>query len=131
MSKGGSSSVVYFVRGIRGATTVTQNDEKLILDATKELLQEIIKKNSIKKENVAAVFFTTTQDLNAAYPAQAARILGWDKVPLFGSVEINKPEGLPFVLGLILTNTTLNQDEIKHVYLKMQKPYARIYGIFK
>lgn len=122
MSKGGSSSVVYFVRGIRGATTVTQNDEKLILDATKELLQEIIKKNSIKKENVAAVFFTTTQDLNAAYPAQAARILGWDKVPLFGSVEINKPEGLPFCIRvLILTNTTLNQDEIKHVYLKNAK----------
>ena len=111
-----------FVRGIRGATTVRENNAEQILNAAIELLQQIIEKNSIEKKDIAAVFFSVTEDLNAAYPAKAARILGWNKVPLFGSAEITVPGGLPFCIRvLMLINTDLNQEEIRHVYLNEAK----------
>lgn len=110
------------VRGIRGAITVKSNDADEILTATKELLQQIKIKNSIDIKDIAAIFFSATEDLNAVYPAKAARLLGWDKVPLFGSKEVSVPEGLPFCIRvLMLVNTSKAQEEIYHVYLRKAK----------
>ncbi|MEW5921437.1 MAG: chorismate mutase [Bacillota bacterium] len=107
------------VRGIRGAIDVPQNDAGEILKATRELLQEMVKKNSIGSDTIAAVFFSTTTDLNAAFPATAARQLGWTYVPLFSSVEIDVPGALPRCIRvLILLNTKKTQEEIHHVYLR-------------
>lgn len=108
-----------YVRGIRGATTVTENNEQEILDHTATLLQEIINKNEIRPEEIASLMITVTQDLNAAFPAAAIRKLpGWERVPLMCSVEIDVPGGLPKCVRLmLLVNTEKAQDEIVHVYL--------------
>ena len=107
------------VRGIRGAIDVTDNDAHEILEATKELLQEMLKKNSILKEDLASVIFSMTSDLNAAFPAKAARQIGWTYVPLFDTSEIDVPGSLPRCIRiLMLANTTKKQEEIRHVYLK-------------
>ena len=112
-------TVNQIVRGIRGATTVVENKADLIHAATSELLLEMIAKNKIKPQDIAAVFFSATPDLNAAFPAKAARNLGWDTVPLFCQVEIDVPDSLKCCIRvLILINTSLTQDQIEHVYLK-------------
>lgn len=107
------------VRGIRGATTVECNDEKAILEATRELLEALVEANGVVPETVAAVFFSATPDLNQAFPAQAARLMGWHAVPLFGQQEMAVP-GAPArcVRVLILANTAMGQEAVKHVYLK-------------
>ncbi|MGI6097405.1 MAG: chorismate mutase [Dethiobacteria bacterium] len=107
------------VRGIRGAINVDKNSTEDILSATRELLQRIVEENEIKKEDIAAVFFSTTSDLNAAFPAQAARQLGWHDVPLFCSQEIDVPNSLPLCIRiLMLVNTVKKQSEIIHIYLR-------------
>ena len=76
-------------RGIRGAITVKENTVESLKEATQELLEEILKRNNIKKELISHVIFTLTPDLNAAFPAKFARIdLGWDKVPMMCFNEI-------------------------------------------
>lgn len=105
-------------RGIRGATTVASNQEDSILAATRELLQEIVSANYILAEDLAAVFFTVTDDLDAAFPAKAARMLGWQQVPLLDAREIPVPGSLPRCIRvLLLWNTDTPQTEIVHVYL--------------
>ncbi|RQD74425.1 MAG: chorismate mutase [Candidatus Syntrophonatronum acetioxidans] len=107
------------VRGVRGAINVDRNDSKLIIEETKKLLLEIVKANNLKTEDICSVFFTMTQDLNAAFPALAARELGWTLVPMLCSVEINVAESLPRCIRVLMhVNTPLAQNEIKHVYLK-------------
>ena len=106
-------------RGIRGATHVTSNTSEDILNASEELLKSIIKANDLKMENVAAIIFTLTPDLNAEFPARAARRLGWNEVPLLCAQEINVPQGLSSTLRiLILCNTERKAEEINHVYLE-------------
>lgn len=106
------------VRGIRGAVTAAANDRASILDATSTLLAEIIQANRLEPESVAAVFFTTSADLNAAYPAEAARAKGWTQVPLLCSHEMVVPGGLPACIRvLMLVNTDVAQIDIKHIYL--------------
>jgi chorismate mutase len=108
-----------FCRGIRGATTVENNTIEDILSASKELLQMMIDTNSIAPENVACAMFTTTSDLNAAFPATAARQLGWTDVALMCATEIDVPGSLHgCVRILILYNTEKSADEIVHVYIK-------------
>ena len=110
------------VRGIRGATTVAHNDEQEILGATEELLQKMSSDNNLDTELIAAVVFSVTEDLNAAFPAAAARQLGWNTVPLFCTTEIPVPSGLPLCIRiLILYNTDKNQKDIKHAYLNNAK----------
>ena len=107
------------VRGIRGATSVTENTREAILDATAELLDAIVKANDIQREHIASAFFTTTPDLNAEYPAVAARDAGWVDVPLLCGHEMSVPGGLPRCLRLLMhVNTDRSLSEIHHIYLR-------------
>ena len=107
------------VRGIRGATSVTENTREAILDATAELLDAIVEANDIDRGHVASAFFTTTPDLNAEYPAVAARAAGWTDIPLLCGHEMNVPGGLPRCLRLLIhVNTERSLSEINHVYLR-------------
>jgi chorismate mutase len=107
------------LRGIRGAIDVSANDAHEILEATKELLQEMLQKNSIVKEEIAAIIFSMTADLNAVFPAKAARQMGWTYVPLFDTSEINVPGSLSRCIRvLMLINSTRTPEEIRHVYLR-------------
>jgi chorismate mutase len=111
--------MVMWCRGIRGATSVAANTKEDILAATKELLQKMIEANQIEKEAVACVFLTTTPDLDAEFPALAARQLGWTEVALLCGQEINVPGSLPRCLRiLILFNTEKRADEIVHIYIR-------------
>lgn len=105
-------------RGVRGATTATENSVEAILEATRELLRALVAANSLQVEDLASAIFTVTPDLDAAYPAQAARELGWNHVPLLGSLEIASPEGLPRTIRtLIHWNTERPPYAIRHIYL--------------
>lgn len=107
-------------RGIRGATTSDANDRDSIIDATKELLESIVKENNLKKEQIAAAFFSTTLDLNAEYPAVAARrSLGWTDIALFNTHEMQVPNDIAKCIRvLILANIEQTQSEINNIYLK-------------
>lgn len=107
------------VRGIRGATSVAKNDPALIKEATEELLGRMVEENSLEMHNVASVLFTVTKDLNAAFPAAAARDMGWHQVPLLCATEIDVPGSvLGIVRVLVHVNTDAAQSEVKHIYLK-------------
>ncbi|MCG8448420.1 MAG: chorismate mutase [Pirellulales bacterium] len=106
-------------RGVRGATTVQHDDREEILAATRQLLALVIRRNQIDPKDVASAIFTTTPDLNAEFPALAARQLGWLDVPLLCGHEMAVPGGLPLcVRVLIHWNTEKQQDEIQHVYIR-------------
>lgn len=106
-------------RGIRGATVAKANTKEAILGAVEELLQRMVEANDVDKEDIASVFFTTTPDLDAEFPAAAARYQGWKDVPLLGMQEMNVPGSLGrCVRILILFNTEKRLDEIVHVYLR-------------
>lgn len=106
-------------RGIRGATTATANTSEDILEATLELMHALIALNDLSAGDVASAVFTTTPDLNATFPAVAAREIGWNEVPLLCSHEMDVPASLQkAVRVLIHVNTTKSASEIKHVYLK-------------
>ena len=105
-------------RGIRGAIDVSSNEEGKILEAAAQLLNRILEVNSVSKEDITAVIFSMSKDLNAAFPAKAARQMGWNEVPLFCCTEIDVPDALPKCIRvLMLVNTSRKQGEIKHVYL--------------
>lgn len=106
-------------RGIRGATCAAANTEQEIYAATRELLSQLIESNCIQERDVAAVFFTSTPDLNAAFPAAAARQLGWNNTALMGSIEVDVPHGLSSCVRiLILVNTDKEPEELVNIYLK-------------
>ena len=105
------------IRGVRGATTARENSEQAILGATRLLLEEMIAANGILADDVAAVYFTVTSDLDAAFPAKAARQLGWGCVPLMDACEIPVPGSLSrCIRALILWNTECAQRNVVHVY---------------
>jgi chorismate mutase len=105
-------------RGIRGAITVPENNKEAIRAATKELLQKMIRINKVEISDIACILFTTTSDLNAAFPAAAARELGWTQVPLLCGHEMNVPGSLPSCLRvLVLYNTDKKNEDMVHVYL--------------
>jgi chorismate mutase len=108
-----------YCRGIRGATTVEANTREEILRATRELLQQIIEANDLQVEDVGSAIFTTTPDLNAEFPAVAARQLGWHDVPLMCGHEMTVPGALDQCLRVLIHwNTPKLQKEIVHVYTK-------------
>ena len=110
------------VRGIRGAITVNSNAKKEIIEITKELLVALQRENNFKIEDIVSVFFSATPDLNAAFPAQAARELGWDRVPLFDMKEIDVPGSLPRCIRILIQiNCQKSQPEIKPCYLRGAK----------
>ena len=108
------------IRGIRGATTVAANQPDLILQATRELLEEMLTENEgMQPEDVASAVFTVTDDLTSTFPAQAARQMGWDLVPMLCAREIPVPDSLPRVIRVLVHwNTELPQNQITHVYLR-------------
>jgi chorismate mutase len=107
------------VRGVRGAITVTVNEPAVIFEATRQMLAAILADNpSLRPEDLASAWFTLTADLDAAYPAAAARQMGWTQVPLMCSQEIPVPGSLPRCIRVLLHwNTELPQNQIQHVYL--------------
>jgi len=108
------------IRGIRGAITVTADHPELIRQATRELLQAIQCENSgLRLEDIASAFFTTTDDIASAYPALAARQMGWTGVPMMCAREIPVPESLPLCIRVLIHwNTDREQSAVKHVYLR-------------
>lgn len=106
-------------RGIRGATTVDQNAKDEIFASTRELFLSVVEANQVEESQVAAVHFTTTQDINAAFPATAVREMGWERTAMLCSHEIAVPGSLPKCIRLlILVNTDKEPDELVNVYLR-------------
>ena len=108
------------VRGIRGATTVERDSAEEILEATRELLIEILSANEIEDfADLASMFLTTTPDLTSAFPAEAARELGMHKVPLLCASEIAVPGAMPRCIRVLLhINIETRQSDVTHVYLR-------------
>ena len=107
------------VRGIRGATTVQRDDAADILEATEELVREIVASNDLRPEDVASALFTVTPDLRAEFPAAAARRMGWTMVPLLNFTEIGVPGRLQRCIRVLVhVNTERKQHEMVHVYLR-------------
>jgi chorismate mutase len=105
-------------RGVRGATSVDINAAVAIITATRELLERIVAANDLLVEDVISVIFTATPDLDAAYPARAAREMGWMNTPLLCMQEMVVAGSLPRCIRvLVLWNTDLSPDQVQHVYL--------------
>ena len=122
-------------RGLRGAITVDHDDPQEILAATRLLLETIVRVNQIEPNDIASVYFTTTEDLTATYPALAAREMGWQDVALLCGHEMKVPDGLPRCIRVLIHwNTTKTAQEVAHVYLReavvlrpdlRQRPFVR------
>jgi len=111
--------VTMMVRGIRGATTVESNSREEILEATRELLAEIVKANAIEHDHVASIIFTTTVDLNAEFPAVAAREDGWTDVALQCMHDMNVAGSLARCVRILMhVNTERSNAELQHIYLR-------------
>lgn len=110
-------SIITMLRGIRGAISVEHNTREAILDRTEELLREIHRRNDLDLQQVASIFFTMTTDLNAEFPAVAARLMGWTDIPLMCSSEIAVPGALPRCVRVLLHYNAHKTDVISHVYL--------------
>ena len=107
------------VRGIRGAITITEDSAAEVLQATTELLEEIIKQNELKTQDLASIIFTVTQDIKSTFPAEAARSMGLNLVPLLCSLEIGVSGSIPLCIRVLVhINTSKSQEEIKHVFLR-------------
>ncbi len=111
------------VRGIRGATTATANTAEAITEATEELLEELVRLNDLDPQEIAFAYFTTTPDLNAEFPALAARRMGWLEVPLLCGHDMNvkqpNPRGVPMCVRiLLLYNTPRPQSAMRFAYLR-------------
>ena len=109
-------------RGLRGATTAQANTREAVLEATRELLELLVEANDLNTEDLAATFFTTSPDLNAEYPAVAARQMGWEYVPLICGHEMDVPTGLSLCIRvMILVNTEKRPEDMNHLYLRDAK----------
>jgi chorismate mutase len=109
-------------RGIRGATTVERNDRTEILAATRELLEVLVRLNGVRPDDVAYVWFTVTPDLDAEFPAFAAREIGWTEVPLMCGREIPVPAAIAGCIRVLIDwNTAKSQREIRHAFLHRAK----------
>lgn len=110
------------IRGIRGANCVEENAAECILAATRELLKRMLDSNQVTMEDIVSIHFTLTPDLNAAFPAEAARELGLKLTPLLCMQEIDVPTSLPKVVRILMVvNTSLELKEINHVFIGKAK----------
>ncbi len=106
------------VRGIRGAVNVARNEKEEILSRTRELLEAMVRENRVRPRDVAAAFFSLTPDLDAEFPAIAARRLGWTDVPLMCLAELGVPGAMKKVVRiLLLVNSSTPPGRVKHQYL--------------
>lgn len=103
---------------LRGATTVKANEADLIVEATEELLVEVLGRNNLTPAALVSCIFTTTEDLNAQFPAVAARNIGMNNVPLLCAREIDVPGSLPLAIRIMLHYYAPAGHEAKHVYLR-------------
>lgn len=106
------------LRGLRGAVTVQDNDAGQILEATTELMQTLVERNALAPEDVVSCIFTLTDDLDAQFPAVAARALGFQHVPLLCAREIPVPGSLPKVIRVLIHYYPAAGAEPAHVYLR-------------
>jgi chorismate mutase len=114
-----SDASSYRLQGIRGATTVDSNDAQQILEATDELLRRLHEANELQPDDIVSAMFTMTSDLNAAFPARAAEVYGWNIVAILHSTEIPVPGSLPRCIRLLVhAYTRRTRQEIRHVYLR-------------
>lgn len=105
--------------GVRGATMLQKNDAQEMKLAVSELLQEMIAKNNIKNEDLVSIIFTTTEDLNCAFPASSARELGLGDVPLLCSKEIDVPNAPELVVRILIhTYSEIARKDVSHIYLR-------------
>lgn len=105
-------------RGVRGATSVQENTRDAILKATRQMLALMIRRNQINAADIGSAIFTVTREVNAEFPALAARQLGWLAVPLLCGYEIDVPGSLPNCIRVLIHwNTDKPQEEIEHVYI--------------
>ena len=119
MSDQPSSRGELVCRGIRGATTAGDNSRESILLETRRLLAMMIRSNDIDPRDVSSAVFSVTADLNADFPALAARQFGWMDVPLLCTNEIDVPGALGKCIRILIHwNTDKSQQEIQHIYLK-------------
>ncbi len=102
---------------LRGAISVPRNDAQEILDATTELMSAIMERNALAPEHVVSCIFTATNDLNAEFPAVAARALGFERVPLLCAREIPVPRAMPRVIRVLIHYYASDDHESRHVYL--------------
>lgn len=102
---------------IRGAITVSTNEEKEILLKTRELLKDIMEKNNLEIETVISIFFSATRDITKAYPAVAARQMGFTQESLFCTQEMYVENSLPMCIRICMFVNDLAQKDAKHVYL--------------
>ena len=111
------------VRGIRGATTADENTRDSIIEATTDLLERIVEANDIEVDDVAAAWFTATQDLTAEFPALAARRrLGWDNVALMCAHEMDVENAQNrCIRALIMVNTSKSAQELQNIYVRGAK----------
>jgi chorismate mutase len=103
---------------LRGAVTVTRNDAQQILDATAELMQAILERNALAPGDVVSCIFTVTDDLDAQFPAVAARATGFASVPLLCAREIPVPGSMPRVIRVLIHYHAEEGHEPRHVYLR-------------
>jgi chorismate mutase len=107
------------VRAIRGATTVEQNDANEIIGETKKLLLEIAEKNNISEDDIISIIFTVTKDLDAAFPALAARQMGWTSISMLCSYEVDVPGSLKKCIRVMMhINSDKSNKEMNHIYMK-------------
>lgn len=119
-----------YCRGIRGATTVERNEREEILAATTELLELLIQRNELRTDNVASAIFTMTDDLDAEFPAVAARMLGWTDVALMCMREISVPGSLSMCIRILLhVNTGRSASETNHVYIRGAVDLRPMFGL--
>jgi chorismate mutase len=111
------------IRGVRGATTVENDNETEIVNVTERLLEEMIRINKINPEHVASIFISVTDDITADFPAKAVRRFeGWSYVPVMCMREVPVPNALKLCIRIMIhLNTTKSQKDIQHVYLEGAK----------
>jgi chorismate mutase len=106
------------LRALRGAITVERNDADAILEGTQELVREVMSRNELAPDDLVSCIFTCTPDLNAEFPAVAARGLGLGAVPLLCAQEIDVPDALPRVIRLMAHCHVQDGRPPQHVYLR-------------
>ena len=106
------------LHALRGATTVDANEREQILDATEELMRELLERNALAPAAIVNCIFTMTEDLNAEFPAVAARRMGFERVPLLCVREIDVPGAMPRVIRVLVQYHAPDDHEARHVYLR-------------
>ncbi|MFL5799791.1 MAG: chorismate mutase [Actinomycetota bacterium] len=113
------SSAPPVLRAARGAITAGRDDRDAVLDATERLLRELLRRNEIEPDDVVSILFTATDDLRSVFPAEAARRMGLEDVPLLCARELDVAGALPSVIRVLLHfPTTRARSEVEHVYLE-------------